>query len=386
MCSKQHKIEVAIIGGGLAGLYLAHLLVEQKGHEWAKQHLRLYEAEQRCGGRILGSAIQSGSYHLDLGPSWLWPDEQPLILNLVSQFGLSLLPQWQEGNALFQTQRGALPQSYRDPQVYTGAYRIEGGTQGLIEALLQTLPESTIQTQHVLQSLQDHDDHIELHFETKSSGIRSGLESVMAQRVILTLPPRLIAHSIQFEPDLQEPLRHLFESTPTWMAGQAKVIIHYDQPFWREQGFSGAALANYPGAVLAEVFDLCGDDAKPAALGAFMALPPQMRAQWWEDLPALVIEQLIQYFGTQAALPNKLDIKDWFQHSFTAAPADSQPLYEHPQYGHPWLQLDHWNDKLFYCGSETASHAGGYMEGALHSAQRVFTSLTSSTVLESRYA
>jgi monoamine oxidase len=53
-----------------------------------------------------------------------------------------------------------------------------------------------------------------------------------------------------------------------------------------------------------------------------------------------------------------------------AAPPD------HPRYGHPWLQLDQWQDKLYFCGTETAGAEGGYLEGALEASDRVFTALT----------
>jgi monoamine oxidase len=38
--------------------------------------------------------------------------------------------------------------------------------------------------------------------------------------------------------------------------------------------------------------------------------------------------------------------------------------------------LDHWQDKLYFCGTETAEAAGGYLEGALEASDRVFTALT----------
>jgi len=35
---------------------------------------------------------------------------------------------------------------------------------------------------------------------------------------------------------------------------------------------------------------------------------------------------------------------------------------KHPRYGHPRLQLNHWQDKLYFCGTATAKVAGGIME------------------------
>ncbi|MDD5580975.1 MAG: hypothetical protein PHY16_17090 [Methylobacter sp.] len=61
---------------------------------------------------------------------------------------------------------------------------------------------------------------------------------------------------------------------------------------------------------------------------------------------------------------------------FTATEPDLAPLSSHLVYGHRSLQLDHWQDKLYFCGTETAQTAGGYLEGALEACDRVFTALT----------
>jgi monoamine oxidase len=46
------------------------------------------------------------------------------------------------------------------------------------------------------------------------------------------------------------------------------------------------------------------------------------------------------------------------------------------------LELDHWNDKLYFSGSETAREYGGYMEGALYAARRVANALNLSETKE----
>ena len=137
---------------------------------------------------------------------------------------------------------------------------------------------------------------------------------------------------------------------------------------------------------MGEVFDTCGTRGQPAALGAFMALPPPLREQWYDKLPPLILDQLSRLYGQPAANPIQIQVKDWASDALTATPDDSDPLFEHPQYGHRFLELDHWNDKLFFCGSETSRQAGGYMEGALQSAERVFKALSISTEVEAQYA
>lgn len=383
MSGNLHTLDVAIIGGGLAGLYLAHLLTEQRGESWARRNVAVFDARSRCGGRIYGLSLEGEGQHLDLGPSWVWPDDQPLISRLIAKFQLPLLRQWQQGSALYQPHRETPPQRYRDEQTYAGACRLVGGTVKLVEAIANTLPVSVIKTGYQLRDLRDDDSHVTLHFQ---SDVAPEPVEIQARQVILAMPPRLAESSLNFSPTLPSELRSLMQGTPTWMAGQAKVALQYTHPFWREQGFSGAALANYPGAMLGEVFDACGVQSRPAGLGAFMALPPSSRKEWQDDLPPLIMDQLIRLFGQEAASPVQMQVKDWAHDRFTATPKDMEPLFEHPQYGHRWLELDHWNDKLFLCGSETSRQAGGYMEGALHSAERVFNALAVSIGVEAEYA
>ncbi|WP_019602050.1 flavin monoamine oxidase family protein [Teredinibacter turnerae] len=371
MSHNTQTCDIAIVGGGLSGLYLAHCLTEQRGEKWAATNLRLFEAGPRLGGRILSLELED-DYGLDLGPSWVWPEDQPLIYSLVRSLGLSLLPQWQEGNAIYQLSGDIPAQTYRDQRGYAGAYRIAGGTGRIIEGLQQTLPISLC-TRHRLVSLEDAGDRVELIFNNTLTGVT---HVVWAGQVVLAMPPRIVASRIQFFPALPQKLFDTLLKTPTWMAGQAKMAVSYEQAFWRQDGWSGTAMANFAGVAIAEIFDACGPDAAPAALGGFIGAPPGARQQDTGALREKIMQQLVSYFGELAASPQRLHLYDWYGNEDIAHPLDAQPLYSHPRYGHPWLSLDHWNDKLLLCGTETARESGGYMEGALNSAKRVCAQLS----------
>ena len=71
------------------------------------------------------------------------------------------------------------------------------------------------------------------------------------------IPPRLLLEHVGFEPDLDETAREAMRSAETWMAAQAKVVIGYEKPFWREAGLSGNAFVTHEQAVLGEIFDAC---------------------------------------------------------------------------------------------------------------------------------
>ena len=357
-------LEVAIVGGGLSGLALASRLIEAG---WSA--IGLFEADARLGGRILSTAAQGedADARFDLGPTWLWPADQVQLGDFVRRHTIQLFPQFQRGNSPVLSERGGRPYRLPDSQAYSGAYRIQGGAIRLIEAQQQTVPDELIYREHRLVAVSKRPEGVQLTLLHRGREI-----SVLAKRVVLSLPPRLLQQSVRFEPALDPRFAELLAATPTWMAGHAKAIACYSQPFWREAGLSGNTFAHYPGAILGEIFDACsGAAGSPAALGGFFALPAPLRRRFRDDLPALVIEQLGQLFGEAALHPVAVHIKDWSDEPLTATAADVDIPPSHPQYGHRWLSLDHWEERLWFSGSETDSQFGGYLEGALRAAARV---------------
>jgi len=345
--------DIIIVGGGLSGLALLREL-HGSGLKAA-----LYEARERFGGRILSY----GSY--DVGPTWIWPDQQPRIARLTQSLKLKLFPQYFAGFSLYQAGLHAAPQRFMDNATYAHARRLEGGMLRLIDALLDTLPSTSMNLNHRLMSLADKGDHVAVCFDCEGQALW-----IPAKQVVIALPPRLLSQSVQFQPALGAELQARMQRTPTWMAGQAKAIIRYPHAFWRASNLSGSAFANYTGAILGELFDASDRDAKQPALGGFFALPPALRQRYRGDLETLITAQLTTLFGPDAARPLEILIHEWTTDVFTATREDEAPLTQHPNYGDRCFQLDHWNDKLYFCGTETAKQFGGYLEGALEAAER----------------
>lgn len=358
-------LDIAIIGGGLSGLALAeHLQDDQR-------NLAVFEARERYGGRILTHTSRDPELALDLGPTWLWPDQQPRIARLARRLELKLFRQWDGGHCLYQVDANQVPSLYIDVETHAGSRRIEGGCGQLIAGLLQRLPHSALHLQHRLLSLTDRQTHIDLLFATGA-----GESLVQARRVVLAAPPRLLAETIHFDPPLATKFTQLLRDTPTWMAGHAKALLVYERAFWRHFGFSGNALLRYPGAALAELYDACPADPQTAVLFGFFGLPAAVRGYYRDNLEEMVVQQLTGLFGEEAANPVQVIIQDWSTEIYTASSEDQIPPTAHPAYGQTLLQLDHWGDKLYFCGTETAAQAGGYLEGALEAAERVYKALT----------
>ncbi|MEZ4551303.1 MAG: FAD-dependent oxidoreductase [Desulfobacterales bacterium] len=62
--------------------------------------------------------------------------------------------------------------------------------------------------------------------------------------------------------------------------------------------------------------------------------------------------------------------QDWAKEVLTATEYDQRTAHNHPEFHPPAGKTSIWNHTLHFAGSETADHLGGYLEGALASAER----------------
>ena len=353
-------LDTVIVGGGLCGLALAKNLHEQ-GRTFA-----LYEARTRLGGRILSVKSATAGMAMDLGPTWFWPDTQPRMSKLVTELGLEKFSQYDNDTVLHLNDPDKKPETIQLAGVHGGAQRLAGGMAALTEALAARLPPAAIHLEQELVAVRDKGGHVELLFHC---GDVTAI--VHARQTVLAIPPRLLEERVRFEPALDETTREAMRATPTWMAGQAKVVVAYELPFWRAAGESGNAFVSHEQAVLAEIFDACDARGHRAALGGFLALSPRFRASVHPtSMPMLISSQLVQVFGLEAE-GGEQHLRDWAAEPFTCSTLDLTPPDTHPEYGNPNLRLPLWNGKLILGGSETAGNGGGYMEGALEAASRI---------------
>ncbi len=355
-------LDTAIVGGGLCGVALARNLFRQG------RAVALFEARERLGGRILSVAASGGV--IDLGPTWFWPDTQPLMTSLVAELGLASMPQHDDGSSLHLSDPDKAPERMDGRKLHEGARRLPGGMAQLIDVMAKELPSGLLYFNHVLTEVSDRTDHVVLTFADGDDIIE-----VEARHVVLAVPPRLLEQGVRFTPALDETTREAMRGTATWMAAQAKVVFPYARAFWREAGQSGNAFVTHEQAVIGEIFDACDGDGSHAALGGFLALSPELRTSFSVGLPLLMTSQMVQVFGAVLE-PAEQHYQDWANEPFTCSGLDrTSPGNEHVAVANPMLRRPQWDGRLHLAGSETAASGAGYLEGALEAARRVDLSL-----------
>ncbi len=216
-------LDTAIVGGGLCGVALARSLRRQG------RTVALLEARERLGGRILSVKDEGSGLAIDLGPTWFWPETQPLMRSLVEELELASLPQHDDGSLLHLTDADKAPERMDGKMLHAGARRLQGGMARLVDALAAGLPPEHVHFNHVLTDVGDRGDHVMLTFAAGDDTIE-----ISARHVVLAAPPRLLQQQVRFEPELDEATRDAMRSAETWMAAQAKVVMTYERAFWRK--------------------------------------------------------------------------------------------------------------------------------------------------------
>ncbi len=354
------KQPILIVGAGLAGLRAASLLHSQG------IACKIFEARDRIGGRVLSSEVpdRPNLGKFDLGPTWFWPQYEPRITNLVKDFELQAFEQYSKGALLFEqspnepVQRHVLPAGAAEQ-----SFRLDGGIHSLITALVGSLPADCIELSSSVTNIQLEEDQVTLHI-MQADGTQ---KDVIGKAVILAMPPRIIGKNISFSPPLSPTLTATLLDQPTWMAGQAKVVAIYDRPFWREDGLSGQAMSRT--GPLQEIHDASPVTGSGALFGFFGMSPTMRQSLGKEKVLEQVVSQLSRLYGAKAKQPISLLYKDWTNDSATSVEEDAKPLTDFPSYGPPVVS-GVWENNIIFAGTETATHQGGHLEGALQSAER----------------
>jgi monoamine oxidase len=349
---------IVIIGAGLSGLYASWRLHQQQ------QDIILVEASDRAGGRIQSFCLgEKSDSCVDLGPAWLWPQFQPRLEQLLSELKLGLFKQYTRGEIIYESTSEQI-ERYTGPSAHNESWRIAGGAQKLIEALQSRLPASAIRLNTQVTSIQQTPLSVQTLHEGKPC-------TYSADKIVLALPPRVTQQNIEFDPPLPSEISRLWQQTSTWMAAQSKMLFIYDKPFWREQNLSAEVFSQR--GPLTEIYDGSPANEEFYALTSFIGLPAQQRYEMGrEHLVELCLSQLQRLFGEASQNPIDIQLKDWSQDRFISTDTDLNTASRHPDYPGN-LPRNLWENKLILAGTEVARLNGGYLEGALESADEALS-------------
>ncbi len=350
--------QVAILGGGLAGLNAARLL-HRAGVEF-----QLFEARDRLGGRILTVDATGGPADdgFDLGPSWFWPLMQPAIGKLVEELGLPVFAQSSDGDVVFERMSREPAQRYPGLRQEPQSMRLAGGSGALIRAMAGTVPKERLCLGSRVTSLSLHDDRVQLTIRR----LDGGEHRVNADQVVAALPPRILAETMALSPGLPPETSALWRETPTWMAPHAKFFALYDRPFWRDAGYSGTAQSMV--GPMPEIHDATTASGEAALFGFLGVSAAERRRLGEAALAEACVAQLVRIFGAEAAAPHATLYKDWAADPYTAAASDLNAS-GHPEFAASWVEGP-WADWLLLAGSETSPSEAGYLAGAVEASAK----------------
>lgn len=344
------KERIIIVGAGLSGLTLAYLLTKNN------KEATVVEASSRLGGRIqtLKGSLETP---LELGATW-FSDMHGNLLSLIDELGLTKYPQFSKGISLFQTKSFEPPQKFFVPEAEAPSYRLKDGTQNLIDTLAEKLNPKNIHLNTKVTAITELKDQVLV--ETLNG------KKLHADKVVLCLPPQLAGSQIRFSPKLPEAVYDMLPSVQTWMAGSIKFVLEYTEPFWRKKDYSGMLFSHC--GIVTEMYDHTNFEENKYGFTGF--LNGGAASYTHEVRKEFVLKQLSELMGEEALHPVNYFDKIW---SDEFVISEDQTVHRpHQNNGHPLLQENYMNGKLFFSGTESATEYGGYMEGAIRAAKNIF--------------
>ncbi len=232
---------------------------------------------------------------------------------------------------------------------------VEGGA-GSIAARVADALGDAVRLRSPVGSVTQHNDHVV---------VEAGDLAVSAKRAVLAVPPAL-ALEIRFDPVLPEDRQTLYRNAVG--GSETKTLVVYDEPFWREDGFSGQA--SEPGSASEVTLDASPASGKPGVLGSFTFGPVAERVDAMDssERRLAVLDGLVRRFGPRAAHPSDFVETAWWTEEWTRGCSMAHyPVGILSRYGH---LLREPFGRVHWAGTETATISHGAIDGAVRSGER----------------
>lgn len=361
---------VGIVGAGLSGLVAAaHLHA-------AGRSVMVWEIRERVGGRTWSPAVGPAGVRLDLGAAWHW-SEHTRVQALAERLGIDRIPQREPGTALYEPHAKQPVQRFPWPETPPPSWRLDGGTQGLAERLVALLPDACVTLGHRVTRVHALDHGLDVTVAGPD-----GASTTRVARLIVAVPPRLVAHTLTFDPPLPEALTAAQRRTPTWMANSGKVVATFAEAFWHAQGIDGRVVSH--AGPVAQWHDAVAPDGRAALAGFLHGKGLQLLVTDGRSaLHAAIRAQLAHCFGSEAPAPTGIATSDWRTDPATT-PAGRAPLHvAHPSAPPAVLTRSCWAGRLLWAGAETATDHPGYLDGAIEAGERAAQEVLDATPVSS---
>lgn len=235
-------------------------------------------------------------------------------------------------------------------------HRIVGGMQTLVDKMASEFL-SKIHFNHPVKSIKQAQNSVKVAGE--------GFE-FEAKNVIIAIPPPLAAE-IKFSPELTSQKSQIINRISMGKVG--KCFMVYEKPFWRDNKFSGQALADEH-SPFQTLFD---SSPKNGEYGVILGFTIADRAEDFfrkslEQRKHAMLQKLVEYFGEKAKNPTAY-------HDFTMTDETwSRGCYAglFPVGGWTAYQNAHSKpeDRIFWAGTEASDVWFGYIEGAVRAGER----------------
>uniref|UniRef100_A0A8C9M9Y1 Amine oxidase n=1 Tax=Panthera tigris altaica TaxID=74533 RepID=A0A8C9M9Y1_PANTA len=186
--------------------------------------------------------------------------------------------------------------------------------------------------------------------------------------VISAIPPTLTA-KMHFKPELPSERNQLIQRLP--MGSIIKCMMYYKEAFWKKNDYCGCMIIQDEEApVSITLDDTKPDGSLPAIMGFILARKADRLAKLHKEIrKKKICELYAKVLGSQEALhPVHYEEKNWCEEQYSGG---CYTAYFPPgimtQYGRVIRQPV---GRIYFAGTETATHWSGYMEGAVEAGER----------------
>jgi monoamine oxidase len=237
---------------------------------------------------------------------------------------------------------------------------VEGGAGSVAQRVSDGLGD-TVRLNAPVRSIRQGHDHVEV----EADGV-----SVAAHHVVVSVPPAL-ALEMAWDPELNGDRRALYTAA---VAGpETKTLLVYDEPFWRDDGFSGQSAGPHSAAEV--TLDATPAPGRPGVIASFTFGPVAERLDALDDADRrrAVLEELTARFGPRAGSPVDYIETAWWTEMWTRGCSMAHfPPGILTRYGQ---LLQEPFGRVHWAGTETSTKSHGAIDGAILSGERAATEI-----------